>query len=535
MFGLEKIAAKIEIPPHGVDADLAIPAFEDNPHALAEKIQHLNNPLFKTVAVAGRYVNITFNYERLTQQVMREVGEQKERYGWNTSGAGKKIIIEYSAPNIAKPMHMGHARNNAIGHALVNMYRANGYTVITTNHFGDWGMSLAKIMLAYQKWGDRNAFEQNPIPHLLDLYVRITKEIETMPSLEEETRALFKKLEDGDKELRALWKKFREVSVANFKRVYALLGIDFDIGHGESFYEPLINEIIQEALNKKVATQEAGGPVVVNLDQFQLPSYLLRKSDGASLYSARDLAVGRWRLEEHNPDMIVYVVGHEQELYLQQIFKTLELMGYDQEKFKHVSYGIVTLEGKKMTTRSGNIIFLEDGLKEAIKRAKGIPEVGIGAVVFNMLSAGREHDIAFSWETALNVQGNSAPYIQYGYVRAQGILRQAQNTVLEKAGVAVTVNPTPSALHLRTAPEAQLVKRIAWYPEVVRQAHKLNAPHVIATFLNNFVQEFNRFYATTPVVTHEGADEGRIALVGAVAQVIKNGLWLLGIEVPEKM
>lgn len=524
MFGLEKITAQIEIPPPGVDADLAIPSFRENPQALAEKIKQLQNPLFQNVAVAGRYVNILFNFEQLTQWVMSEVGERKERYGWNTSGAGKKIIIEYSAPNIAKPMHMGHARNNAIGHALVHIYRANGYTVITTNHFGDWGMSLAKIMLAYQKWGDRNAFERNPIPHLLDLYVRITKEIEITPEYEEEARALFKKLEDGDKELRALWKKFREVSVADFKRVYALLGIDFDIWHGESFYEPLINGIIQEALDKKKATQEAGGPVVVNLDQFKLPSYLLRKSDGASLYSARDLAVGRWRLEKHNPDKIVYVVGHEQELYLQQIFKTLELMGYNQEKFEHVSYGVVTLEGKKIATRSGNIIFLEEGLKKAIVQAKGIREVGVGAVVFNMLSVGREHDIAFSWKSALNLQGNSAPYIQYGFVRAKAILAKAKSVNC--------ISPTPN---IQSPHERNLVKLIAWYPEVVRQAHELNAPHVIATFLNNFVQEFNRFYATTPVVTENGVDESRVVLVGAVAQVIKNGLWLLGIEVPEKM
>lgn len=530
MFGLKKIAAKIEIPPQGVDADLAIPSFRKNPQALALKIKQMNNPLFQNVAVSGRYVNIKFNYEHLAGTVLEAVNMQRDAYGYNMSGAGKKIIIEYSAPNIAKPMHMGHARNNALGHALVNIYRANGYTVITTNHFGDWGMSLAKIMLAYQKWGDRTAFERDPIPHLLSLYVRITKEIEIMPELEEETRALFKKLEDGDKELRALWQKFREVSVAHFKCVYALMGITFDIWHGESFYEPFINEIIQEALDKKVATQEVGGPVVVNAEQFKLPSYLLRKSDGASLYSARDLAVGRWRLEEYNPDKIVYVVGHDQELYLQQIFKTLGLMGYPEKKFQHISYGVVTLHGKKIATRSGDIVFLEDALQEAIKRAKGISEVGIGAVVFNMLSAGREHDIAFNWDSALNLQGNSAPYIQYGFVRAKAIVSKAQRVKGKMKSVS-----GDSRFALRNSSEFSLVKLIAWYPEVVRQAHELNAPHLIATFLNNFVQEFNRFYAITPVVTENGADEGKVALVGAVAQVIKNGLWLLGIAVPEKM
>ncbi len=527
MFGLEKIVNKVEIPPPEVDADLAIPAFNLNKNKIVEDIKALNNPLFDNdeIKIVGQYINIKFENKAVANLIHLLNIEGAERFFSNEDGNGQKIMIEYSAPNIAKPMHIGQARNNAIGHALVNIYKANGYKVITTNHFGDWGMSLAKIMLAYQKWGDVKEFEKNPTQHLLDLYIKITKESEKNPELENESRALFKKLEDGDQELRSLWQKFRDISVADFKRVYELLGIDFDIWNGESFYEPFINGVIQEALDKKVATQETGGPVVVNLDQFKLPSYLLRKSDGASLYGARDLAVAIWRLKNYNPDKILYVVGHEQELYLKQIFKTLGLMGYPEAKFEHVSYGVVTLDNKKMSTRAGHIIFLEDGLKQAIEKSKNIKEVGIGAVVFNMLFQGREKDIAFDWDRILNIQGNSAPYIQYGYVRAKSILEKA------------VMSEKPNLI-LISEKEIKLAKMILVYKEiVVRQAKQFNAPHIIATFLNSFVQEFNRFYANNPVISAESdlVKNSRLLLTKSVAQVIKNGLWLLGIQVPEKM
>ncbi|MSR73494.1 MAG: arginine--tRNA ligase [Candidatus Pacebacteria bacterium] len=540
MFGLEKIASKIEIPPEGVGADLAIPCFREKPEDVAEKIRALNNPLFHSVAVTGRYVNILFDLNVLASLTLEEVMQVKEKYGWNTDGAGKTVMLEYSAPNIAKPLHMGHARNNAIGHALANIYKANGYAVITTNHFGDWGMSLAKIMLAFQKWGDRAAFTKDPIRTLLDLYVRITKEIKAAPELEDEARELFRKLEAGDRALRTLWQEFRDISVKNFERIYALFGINFDLWHGESFYEPFIKEAVDEALAKGAAAYgepeaikdggpplaRQGKPVVVNLDAFKLPSFLLVKSDGASLYSARDIAVGRWRLKEYpQAEKIIYVVGHEQELYLRQIFKTLGLMGYPEEKFKHVSYGVVTLGGKKISTREGGIVFLEDGLKEAVAKTKGIKEVGVGAILYNMLSMGREHDIAFSWDAALSIQGNSAPYIQYAYVRAKAIL--------EKAGAfdaAVSYSPITAGSH-----EANLLKRIAEFPQVVKQAYALDAPHIIATFLNEFAQEFSRFYDAVPVLEEGEARALRLALVAASAQVLKNGLWLLGIEVPDRM
>ncbi len=536
MFGLEKIAPKIEVPPAGVGADLAIPCFQESPEEVAEKIRALDNPLFGDVAIKGRYVNISFNLATLAPFVLNEVVEQKEKYGWNNSGAGKTILLEYSSPNIAKPMHMGHARNNAIGHSLARLYDACGYDVLTMNFVGDWGMSLAKIMLAYQKWGDEEAFAKDPIRHSLDLYMRVTEETVKNLALEDEARVLFKRLATGDMALRTLWQKFCDVSIADFRRVYDLLDIDFDVWNGESFYEQFIPAVIDEALAKGVATQAEGGPVVVDFNDPKLPPFLLRKSDGASLYGARDLAVAKWRLENYDAEKIVYVVGHEQELYLKQIFKTLGKMGYPEEKFIHIPYGVVTLEGKKISTRAGNIVFLEEILAEAITKSKGIKEVGVGAIIYNMLSMGREHDIAFSWDAALSVQGNSAPYIQYAYVRATAILRNAQDKFLEKPNSNSEAALKTKNYKLKTAShEDRLIKHIAQYPEAVRQAQALNAPHIVATFLNNFTQEFNRFYDTVPVLE---AGENRaflLSLVAAVAQVVKNGLWLLGIAVPERM
>lgn len=532
MFGLEKIAPKIEVPPEGVGADVAIPCFREDPQAVATNVTALGNPLFKSVSVAGRYVNIVFDPAYLVPQVVNEVISKGEKYGWSDDGVGHEALIEYSAPNIAKPMHIGHARNNAVGHALVNLYKANGWTVTVTNHFGDWGMSLAKIMRAYELWGDRKEFDADPIRHLLGLYVRMTGEIATHPEYEVEAKALLTRLEAGDETLRAMWQEFRDVSVLNFKRVYALLGIDFDLWHGESFYEPMMEGVVKEALDKGVAKYgdaEDGGtgkPIAVDLEPYGLPSFLLKKSDGGSLYAARDLAVVKWRLDNYpKAEKIIYVVGHEQELYLKQIFKTMELMGYPAERLRHISYGIVTLDGKKIATRSGNIIFLEDALKEAAVRAKGITEVGTGAVIYNMLVMGREHDIAFSWDAALSVTGNSAPYIQYAYVRAKSALAKS-------AGVAPIPSPYAGEVGVR---EVSLAKMVARYPHAVRSAHALASPHIVATYLNELAQEFNRFYATVQIADAGEAGAMRAGLAHAAAEIMKNGLALLGISVPDRM
>ena len=533
MFGLEKIVKKVEIPPAEIDADLAVPIF-GNPalkEDLLKKIKDLNNPLFSEIKIVSNYINIKLDIEKLAPITLESVLGGGDDYGFNDDGAAQTILIEYSSPNIAKPMHIGHLRNTAIGHALTKIYQANGYKVITANYIGDWGMPYAKVILAYQKWGDDQEFAKRPVLYLAELYTRITEEAAANPQLDEEARAIFKKMEDGDKELLSLWEKFRNVSIRYFQEIYKILGVDFDLWQGESFYQKFVEETIKEALDKAIARKESDGPIVVNLDQFKLPSFLLAKSDGASLYGARDLAAAKWRLKNYHPEKIIHVVGHEQELYFKQIFATLGLMGYPQERFSQVSYGLVTMDGKKLSTRAGHVVYLEDLLEETIKEAKGIKEVGIGAVIYSMLSQGKEKDVSFSWENTLNIHGNSAPYIQYGYVRAKSVLEKSPTSSQDVKSIFTSCDDVNIG-----KTEAKLIKQMAFYPETVRQAKELNAPHIITNFLQNFVQEFNRFYAESPILnTEANVKDFRLALTAASAQVIKNGLALLNIKTPNRM
>lgn len=520
MFGLEKLGYKIEIPPANVDADLAIPAFKLDKEKAVQLIKSLNNPLVSEVTIFGNYINIKLNTENLAPLVIKDIFQQKEKYGINSDGQKKTVIIEYSSPNIAKPMHIGHLRNTLIGNALKNIYEANGYKVVSANYIGDWGTHIGKILLAYQKWPE--IAKEN----LYELYVKIGPEIEKNPNLEKEAQELFRRLEEGDKKLVKIWKEFCEFSIKDFKKVYKILGISFDLWNGESFYQPFIKETLKEVLSKGIAAQEPDGPVVVEFGQEKLPSFLLQKSDGASLYSARDLALAKWRLEKYSPEKVIHVAGHEQELYFKQIFETLGLMGYPKEKFLHVSYGVVTLKGEKMSTRTGHVVLLEDLLKEAVKKANEDKIIGIGAVIYNTLVQSNEKDISFDWGKMLSLEGNSAPYIQYGYVRAMGILKKAGGLP----------GGEPEKFVFVEEHEIKLIKMLSFFGEIIKQAGRLNSPHIIANYLNNLVQEFNRFYNNAPVLEAPGNIKySRLALVEAFAQVVKNGLWLLGIQVPKKM
>ena len=468
MLGLEKLGYKIEIPPPEIDADLAVPCFKEDPQKIARQIMAIAKPYIEGVEVKGHYVNIKLDVGKLAPVVLKEILKKKTRYGFSNYGHRKSIFIEFSSPNIAKPLHIGHLRNTAIGHSLTRLYQFQGHKVITANYIGDWP-------------------PQNTQAGLKDA-----------------------------------------------KRVYKLLGVDFDIWHGENFYEKLVPQAVKEALQKAVARKEPRGPVVVDLNPYALRSYLLVKSDGVSLYSARDLAAAQWRLKKYKPELLLYVVGHEQELYLKQIFKTLELLGYPAGKFKHISYGIITLAGRKMSTRRGHAQYAEAVINEAIKKAKGVKEVGIAAVIHKMLSQGREKDIDFNWEKALSLKGDSGPYIQYGFVRSQSILKKSK--INPPAGGQKSIRRLADKTQNLNISEKNLIKLLAFYPYTVAQAQKLNAPQLLTTFLNNLTQEFNRFYETSPVLQAEAETKTfRLALTKAVGQVIKNGLWLLGISVPKRM
>jgi arginyl-tRNA synthetase len=539
---IELLGFKVEIPPPEIEADLAIPCFKLNKNEIVQKIKDLREPLISDIEIVGDYINIVVNKNLLAQNLFQEVEKEKDGYGQAEVSANQKIIIEFSDPNIAKPLNVGHFRSTMIGQALVNLYRWQKYEVISINHLGDWGTQFGKLLVAHQKW---NSDE----PDLFKLYVRFHAESENNHQLEEEARQAFKKLENGDSELLALWQKITEESVVEFDKIYNELKVKFDHIIGESFYKDLAKEAISEALQKKVA-EKSEGAVIISETKTGLPTFVIQKSDESSIYASRDLAAAKDRLERWQPEKIIYAVGSEQNLYFKQIFKTLGLLGYDPQKFVHVSLGLVILSEGKMSTRQGKVVLLEDLLKEALEKTKGDKVIAYGALIYNALSSSPEKTIIFDWQKMLSLNGASAPYIQYGYVRAKSILEKIPNQVilnsdrgrdeesLKSSSPSLRESDSErSNLNRLTNTDQNLIKLLALFPEICQQAQQLNAPHLLAAYLNNLVQEFNRFYATERVLEEkeESVKNFRLRLISAFIQVVKNGLGLLNINVPEKM
>lgn len=514
---------KIVFPPPEIKADLAILSFKNDPQKLVLRIAEINLPIIEKAEAVGRYVNLTLNKQQLAALIIK--GAARPAGGGKIKN--KKIFIEFSSPNIAKPMHVGHLRNTAIGNSLKKIYQALGCQIVSANYLGDWGSQFGQLLLAWQK----SRSKKLSVRFLSELYTAIHRQIAENPELADEARALSGKLEEGDRQLLALWRKFREISIKEFRRIYKELGVNFDLWNGESFYRKAAEKIIQTALREKVA-KKSEGAIVVDLEKYSLRSYLLQKSDGVPLYSARDLAAAVWRLKKYRSSKIIYVVGREQELYFQQIFKTLALLGYPAERLAYVGYNTVTISGKKAATRAGRVVLVEDIISEAVKRAKkinprlsisDIKKIGFGAVIYNILSQRRDKPVEFSWNRAVNLKGGSAPYVQYSYVRAKSILKNAK------------LSPKVEIGKLSDR-EGKLIMFLMRYPEVVKEAGRLNEPHLIAHYLNELAQEFNRFYNEIPVLKADaGVKQFRLALVKETASVIKNGLELLGIEIPKKM
>lgn len=546
MYALEKIVSKLNLPPDlktvtpppEVDADLAIPCFKHDPNELAQKIISLRNPYIEKVEVMNRYVNLKLNEQYLSKEVLAEVLKRGDKYGFHSSIGSRnkkrpKVLIEYSSPNIAKPLHIGHLRNTVLGRSLKKIYEANGYKVITENFLGDWGKQYGLLMLAFEKRGDEKELAKKRTEYLLKLYNQAVQLGKKSKKFDDEAKEIFKRLELGDRRLLKLWKKFRDISISDFKKTYKKLGVDFDLWTGESFYVKKMPAVIERALKKKIA-QKDGEAVAVDLERYGLRSYLLVKSDGASLYNARDLAAQSYRADKYKPEKIMILTAHEQEFYFRQLIKTLELMGYPRGKFENVVYGVVTLAGKKMSTRAGNIVTLENILEEAIRKAKGSEIIGKGAIIYNLLAQSNKKSVAFDWQRALSLQGSSAPYIQYGYVRAKGVLRKAKIFNLQFLFLR-DISRSETIYNLGKI-EEELVMSLARFPEIIKQAKDHNEPHLIATYLNGLVQDFNRFYEEKPILKAEkDVMNFRLALTAAVGQVIKNGLGLLGIEAPNKM
>ena len=536
----------LEQPKSSELGDIAFPAFSlakterKAPQIIAADIaEKIDTAHFDKVVATGPYVNFFLSKAEISGQVIKEVIKDGADYGQQNEGNNQNITIDLSSPNIAKPFSVGHLRSTVIGDALSNIFRKIGYNTIKINHLGDWGKQFGLLMVAYKKWGSQEAVEANPIDELLKLYVRINAEIENDPSLDEEGRLWFKKLEDGDPEATELWQWFRDESLMEFNRIYELLGVEFDSLNGEAFYNDKMDEGIQ-ILEDKGLLQESKGASIVDLEDFNLPPAMIKKSDGATLYITRDIATAIYRARTYNFVKNVYVVGQEQANHFRQLKAVLKKMGFDwSDDMIHVDFGLVTKNRQKLSTRKGNIILLEPTLLEAISRAKSQIEaknpdledkeavaraVGVGAVKFYDLKTDRRNGYDFDLEAMVSFEGETGPYIQYAYARIQSILRKAN------------FHPDAKATYSLNDPESwEIIKLLQDFGRVVKRAADNYEPSLIAKYAISLAQAFNKYYAHTRILDESPERDSRLALSYSTAVVLKEALRLLGVEAPEKM
>lgn len=560
----------ISEPKANVPADLAFPCFRAaksqsrNPTelagAIAQTVSIPSGSLIGDAKALGPFVNFRLDAARLVQAVMDQISRLQDRYGHDDLGKGQPVIVEYSSPNIARKMHIGHLRATVIGHSIDNILDALGYDVISDNHLGDWGTQFGGLLYAYTTWGFKPELADQPIEAMLDLYTRFNAAAQEQPEMLDEARGWFKRLESNDPEARRIWKWMVDLTMSEFERTYRRLGVSFDHAYGESFYEDRLGDVIGEALAKGVAKEEPGSAVSVSFDD-KLPSYLIRTTDGRTLYQTRDIAGALYRFERWNPVRNIYVVGHEQTLHFQQVFETLRRMGYPDaaERSIHISFGQLNdAEGRRFSMRRGTAIFLEDVLDEAVERARAIVDeknpdlpdteraaiaeaVGVGAVIYNDLYQDPKRNITFDWDRMLAFTGNSAPYIQMMHARCCSILREAGLRELPPApGETLPLwqnLPAADLKQIEMDQEIGVVKQIARLPLAIRRAGANFTPYTVAEWLYETARAFSRFYddlsvlnATTPALR-----DARLHLVAATAQALRNGLGLLGIRTPERM
>lgn len=544
---VEKIEQLIEIPPKPEMGDYAFPCFQLSkimrkaPNMIAEDLKNeLNSEGFEKIENLGPYINFFVDKKEFSKNTIEKILKEKDDYGKSNIGEGKTVCVEYSSPNIAKPFHVGHLFTTAIGNALYKMFKAEGYNTVGINHLGDWGTQFGKLISAYKRWVDEEALEQNPINELLRIYVKYHKEAEKDPSLEDEGRAYFKALESGDEEAHALWKRFRDLSLKEFQRVYDILGVKFDSLAGEAFYNDKMDVVI-DMLKEKNLLVESNGAQVVMLEDYNMPPCIILKGDGASIYATRDLAAALYRKKTYDFYKSIYVVGTPQALHFKQVFKVLELAGKDWAKdCIHVGFGLVKFADRKLSTRNGEIVLLDDLLNQSITKTADIikdnesienkeevaKKIGVGAVIFTYLKNSREKDIVFDWNEILSTEGETGPYVQYAYARAKSILRRAEN-----------VSATVDYSKLNSKEEFELIKTLESFNKYILLALDKLEPSILTRYVIEVAKGFNRFYNAHSVLNLE--DEvlkaTRLKLVEASSQVIKNGLALLGIDVVEKM
>lgn len=545
----ETVGRILEIPPQEDMGDFAFPCFQlakifrKAPNLIAEEVAAKihDSEFVSKIAAMGPYVNFFIDREMFVNQMLSQVFV--DNYGSSDMGCGKTICIDYSSPNVAKNFHVGHLRTTLIGNSIYRIFKKLGYKVERINHLGDWGTQFGKLIVAYKKWGSKEAVENNGISELMKIYVKFHEEAEKDDTLNDEARAWFVKMEQGDQEALSIWEWFKDISLIEYKRIYELLDVGFDSYAGESFYRDKTAEVVEQ-LKEKGMLKESEGAFIVDLEEYDMPPCLIMKKDGSSIYATRDLAAIFYRKNTYDFDRCIYVTGMEQKLHFAQVFKVVELMGYDwaKEDLIHVPYGLVSLEGGKLSTRSGNIIYAEDILKESVSKIKEVIEdknpdlkdkeevakmVGIGAIIFNDLYNQRIKDVTFSWEKIHSFDGETGPYVQYTYARAASVLR--------KTGITEVPEDIDPSL-LTDEASVTLLKELIRFPEVVKTAAERLEPSVVARFVMAVAQAFNHFYHENQCnVEDEKLKRARVKLVIIAKKAIKDGLDLLGMKCPEQM
>lgn len=543
----EEINGLLEIPPKAEMGDFAFPCFKlakvfrkAPPMIAVDLKEKIGCPEFLSrVEVLGGYLNFFVDKSMFAKQIVENY-LAADNYGGPAEKNGKTICIDYSSPNVAKNFHVGHLRTTIIGNSLNKIYSKLGYKVERINHLGDWGTQFGKLIVAYKNWGSKEAVEEQGIDELMRIYVKFHDEAEKDDSLNDEARAWFTKMEQGDEEALSIWKWFREISLKEFMRVYELLGIEFDSYAGESFYNDKMQPVIEE-LKQKGLIKVSDGAQIVELEDYNMPPCLITKKDGSTLYATRDITAALYRKNTYDFEKCIYVTGLEQKLHFAQWFKVINLMGYDwSENLMHVPYGLVSLKGGKLSTRKGHVIYAEDILQEAIQKTRSIIEeknpnipdkdevakmVGIGAVIFNDLYNQRIKDVIFDWEKLLNFDGETGPYVQYTYARAASVLRKIGDVpAIYDYGV------------LSDDASMALLKEIARYPQIVADAADKLEPFVVSRYAVALAQAFNKFYHDCQInVEDENVKYTRANIVIIVKAILKDALSLLGIDCPEQM
>ena len=550
---IEEIGSYIEIPSNKDMGDYSLPCFKlakllkKAPQMIASELKEkieISEEIINKIEVVNGYLNFFINPQAVMKAVFEEIDEKKEKYGSSNIGEGKNVVVEYSSPNIAKPFHIGHLRTTLIGNSLYRIYKFLGYNTTGINHLGDYGTQFGKMIEAYKMWGSEYDLSVDPINKMMDMYVRINDLCKKDEAVLDRCRENFRLLESGDKYCTDLWNKFKDLSMQEFNRIYDILDVKFDSYNGEAFYADKMDEVVQKLEEKGVVTESNGAKIVDLSDVGISTPCIIQKADGSSIYATRDLAAVMYRAKTYDFDKCLYVVAYEQNLHFKQIFAVARYL-VDEKYVKgleHVSYGMVSLPTGKMSTRLGNVVKIEELLNETIEKAKEVvneknpdledkdevaKKVGIGAIIFNTLSTSNIKDQIFDWNTALNFNGETGPYLQYMYVRT--------NSILNKLDKIPNVRDIDISL-LNDESEIKLVKELYDFNNIIKQASDKNEPYIISKYLINVAKLFSIFYNENKVITdNEKVRDARVYLTYCVNLVLKIGAGLLGMQMPNKM